>query len=142
MQEKFGLPSKLNDRQVANGPTTFEKARVYIADPQKNYMVKNAADYNEFFTNLVMFHQLKSVYGWDAFKKLHQYFRKQPFVNNRKETDADKANKFVYTMCIITKNNLVPFFNKWGLATNAATAQQINSLKLPLPKVDPASIFK
>ncbi len=142
VQEKFGLPSKLNDRQVANGPTTFEKARVYIADPQKNYMVKNTADYNEFFTKLVMFHQLKSVYGWDAFKKLHQYFRKQPFVNNRKETDADKANKFVYTMCIITKNNLVPFFNKWGLATNAATAQQINSLKLPLPQVDPASIFK
>lgn len=142
VQEKFGLPSKLNDRQVAGGPTTFERARAYIADPQKNYMVKSATDYNEFFTKLVMFHQLKTVYGWDAFKKLHQYFRKQPYRYDPKETDADKANKFVYAMCLVSRNDLVPFFKKWGLNIDASTAQKIAAMKLPLPKTDPATIFK
>lgn len=142
VQENFGLPSKLNDRQQANGPTTFEKAKVYIADPQKNYMVRNPTDYNELFTKLVMFHQLKSVYGWETFKKLHQYFRRQPFANNAKLTDADKANKFVYAMCIITKNNLVPFFQKWGLNVDVATGGKIRELKLPLPAVDPSKIFR
>ena len=142
VQEKFGLPSKLNDRQVAGGPTTFERARAYIADPQKNYLVKSPTDYNEFFTKLVMFHQLKSVYGWNTFKKLHQYFRKQPYTYNPKETDADKANKFVYAMCSITKNNLGPFFQKWGLSVDAPIAGKIRGLNLPLPAVDPAKIFR
>ena len=143
VQEKYGRPSTLAQVQGGETLTNFEKARKYIADPNKNYLVSNEdADYNELFSKLVMFHQLKSVYGWDAFKKLHQYFRQKPYVDIEDETDADMANKFIYAMCSITKNNLIPFFKKWGLATNTATAKRINDMKLPLPKVDPAGIFK
>lgn len=142
VQENFGLASKLNDRQVAGGPTTFERARTYIDNPQKNYMVKSPTDYNEFFTKLVMFHQLKTVYGWDAFKKLHRYFRKQPYKYNPRETDADKANNFAYAMCLISRNDLVPFFKKWGINIDTATTQKIAAMKLPMPKTDPSTIFK
>ncbi len=139
VQEKFGLPSKLRDKESSNSVSSFEMARRYIADPNKNYMVINPANYGEFFTKLVMFHQLKSVYGWNAFTRLQKEFRKKPLGNY---TDADKANQFVYMMCLVTKNDLVPFFRKWGLNIDAATTQRIAAMRLPLPKTDPATVFK
>ena len=142
VQEKFGLQSRLNTIEGDETETTFAKARKYVANPDKNYLEENEADYNELFSKLVMFYQLKSVYGWDSIKKLHQYFRKQPYVYNEDETDQDKANKFVYAMCLITKNNLMPFFKKWGLNVDSATAAKIKGLNLPLPTVDPAKIFR
>lgn len=142
VQEKFGLPTRLNAIEGDETETTFNKARKYIANPNKNYLEENEDDYNELFSKLVMFHQLKSVYRWDSIKKLHQLFRTQPFVYDENETDQDKANKFIYAMCLITKNNLVPFFKKWGLNADSATAAKINALKFPLPKVDPSKIFQ
>lgn len=142
VQEKFGLPSRLNTIEGGETEKTFEKARKYLAVPDKNYFEENQDDYNEFFSKLVMFYQLKTVYGWDSIKKLHQYFRKNPYVYNQDETDQDKANKFIYAMCLITKNNLVPFFKKWGLNVDSATAGKIKGLNLPLPAVDPAKIFR
>ena len=142
VQEKFGLPTRLNTVEGGETETTFNKARKYLADPNKNYLEENEADYNELFSKLVMFHQLKSVYGWDPIKKLHQYFRKNPYIYNQDETDQDKANKFIYAMCLITKNNLVPFFKKWGLKVDSASAAKIRGLDLPLPAADPARIFR
>jgi hypothetical protein len=142
VQEKFGLPTRLSTVEGGETETTFNKARKYVADPNKNYLAENEADYNELFSKLVMFHQLKSVYGWDPIKKLHQHFRKTPYVYDANETDRDKANKFIYAMCAITKNNLVPFFKKWGLNVDSATAAKIRRLNLPLPAADPARIFR
>ncbi|MBX7174112.1 MAG: M60 family metallopeptidase [Pyrinomonadaceae bacterium] len=142
VQEKFGQPSRLNTIEGDETETTFNKARKYVANPNKNYLEENEDDYNELFSKLVMFHQLKSVYGWDSIKKLHQYFRKNQYVYNEDETDQDKVNKFVYAMCLITKNNLMPFFKKWGLNVDSATAGKINALRLPLPTTDPAKIFR
>jgi len=141
-QEKFGLPSRLNTMTGGDKAKPFDNARNYLENSDKNYLVINKADYSEFFSKLVMFHQLKIVYGWNTFKKLHQHFRKQPYVYDPKETNQDKANKFVYAMCLITKNDLVPFFKKWGLNVDAPTAGKINALRLPLPTVDPAKIFR
>ncbi len=142
VQEKFGLPSRLGTAEEDDETTTFERARKYLAQPNKNYLGQNEDDSNEFFTKLVMFHQLKSVYGWDAFKKLHQYFRKQPFVEGEQVTDEEKASRFVYAMCLVTKNNLVPFFKKWGITIDGTTAGKIKRLNLPLPTVDPSNIFR
>ena len=142
VQEKFGLPSRLNTIEGDETETTFDKARKYLANPTKDYFEENEDDYDELFTKLVMFHQLKSVYGWNSIKKLHQYFRKQPYIENEDETDQDKANKFIYAMCLTTKNNLVPFFKKWRLNVDSATAAKIKKLNLPLPTVDPAKIFR
>lgn len=141
VQEKFRLPSRLGTTEEGETTTTFERARNYLAQPDKNYLEQNEGDYNELFTKLVMFHQLKSVYGWDAFKKLHQHFRKQPFVADDEVADQEKASRFVYAMCLITKNNLVPFFKKWGFAIDTATSGKIKRLNLPLPSVDPSKIF-
>ncbi len=142
VQEKYGLPTRLGTKEGGETLTTFEKARKYIANQNKNYLASNEADYNELFSKLVMFHQLKTAYGWEAFKRLHQYFRRAPYVESEGETDADQANKFIYAMCVVTQNNLVPFFKKWGLNANAATTKRINDLKLPLPTTDPSRIFE
>ncbi len=142
VQEKFGLRSKLNDKEESNTRTSFEMARAYIADPNKNYMVINQDAYGEFFTKLVMFHQLKSVFGWQAFTRLHKEFRKMPLKYDPRLTDADRAHQFVYMMCFVTKTNLVPFFKKWGLKIDAPTTQRIAAMRLPLPKTDPSTIFR
>jgi hypothetical protein len=141
VQEKFGLPSRLTWKEGGETLTSFEKARRYIADPRKNYLVSNEdTDYNELFSKLVMFHQLKSVYGWDAIKKMHQYFRKQPY--DADDSDEAKANRFIFAMCFVTKSNLLPFFRKWGLNADRATTQKVNDLRLPSPKRDPSTIFR
>jgi hypothetical protein len=142
VQEKFGLPSRLNTIEGGEKEKTFDKARRYLAQPNKKYFEENEDDYNELFTKLVMFYQLRAVYGWDAIKYLHQYFRKNPYVKHAEETDQDKANKFIYAMCLITRNNLVPFFTKWGLNVDSATAGKIKGFNFPLPSVDPAKIFR
>ncbi|HQU83796.1 MAG TPA: M60 family metallopeptidase [Pyrinomonadaceae bacterium] len=142
VQEKFGQPSRLNTIMGGDKAKPFDNARNYLNNPDKDYLVINKSDYSEFFSKLVMFHQLKAVYGWNIFKKLHQYFRKQPYVYNPKETDQDKANKFVYAMCLLTKNDLVPFFEKWGLKIDRQTKAKIEQLKFSAPKVDPAMIFR
>lgn len=141
VQEKYGLPSRLGTKEGGETLTTFEKARRYIANPNKNYLASNEADYNELFSKLVMFHQLKTAYGWESIKRLHQYFRKSPYVEIDGETDADQANKFIYAMCVVTQNNLIPFFKKWGLNANAATTKRINDLRFPMPSTDPSKIF-
>lgn len=141
VQEKFGLPSRLNDIESDETETSFAKARKYIAQPTKNYLDENPDDYNELFSKLTMFYQLRAAYGWQPFKKLHQYFRKEPFVDVD-ETDQDKANKFVYAMCVVTGNDLTPFFSKWGLRVDPATGQRIKGLKLPYSRIDPAKIFR
>lgn len=142
VQEKFGQPSRLNTIQGGDKMKPFDSARDYLDNPDKNYLVINKDDYSEFFSKLVMFYQLKAVYGWNTFKKLNQHFRKQPYVYDPKVTDQDKANKFVYAMCVITKNNLIPFFDEWGLEVDADTEQKIQQLNLPSPKVDPTTIFR
>lgn len=143
VQEKFGQPSRLGTVEGDEELTSFEKARRYIANREKNYLVSNEeADYNELFSKLVMFHQLKSVYGWDAIKRVHQYFRKLPAADREDDSDEAMANRFIYAMCFVTKNNLVPFFKKWGLNADSATTQKVNNMRLPLPKTDPSSIFK
>lgn len=143
VQEKFGQPMRLASSESGEGESTLESARKYIAGPKKNYLDQGDDDsgYDTFFVKLVMFHQLRKAYGWDVYKKLHQYFRKSPYSEVVGETDQDKANKFVYAMCFVTKNNLMPFFKKWGLAVDGPTVSRINTLKLRPPAKDPASIF-
>lgn len=141
VQEKFGRPSRLATIEGGEKETTFARARKYIARPDKNYLVSNEDDYNELFTKLVMFHQLRSAFGWDAFRKLHQHFRKQPLGDGRESTDQEMANRFVHAMCLVTRTNLIPFFQKWGLRPDAPTVSKINALRLPLPKTDPTRLF-
>lgn len=145
VQEKFGRPLRLAISESGEGESTLASARRYIADPRTNYLEQGKEDdsnYDMFFVKLVMFHQLRKTYGWDVYKKLHQYFRRSPYSEVDGETDQDKANKFVYAMCFVTKNNLMPFFKKWGLAVDGPTVSRINALKLRPPATDPASIFE
>jgi hypothetical protein len=142
VQERFGQPSRLGTMEGGETLTTFNKARKYLSQRNNNYLAENDDDYNELFSKLVMFHQLKSVYGWDVFKKLHQHFRKQPRQDDDDLSDEEKANRFILAMCTITRNDLTPFFRKWGLSTDAATARIIRDLRLPLPATDPSTIFK
>lgn len=103
VQENFKLPSRLssNADQDDENDTLFTQAKKYLARTNKDYLKENEADYNELFTKLVMFHQLRSAYGWNTIKKLHQDFRVKPYVDED-ETDQAKADKFIYEMCFLT----------------------------------------
>ncbi|MEY4903772.1 MAG: hypothetical protein RLZZ292_1587, partial [Bacteroidota bacterium] len=82
-----------------------------------------------------------AVYGWDFFKTLHQNFRKKPYINVE-ETSQQKVDKFIYEACVVSKNNLLPFFKKWGLKPTIPTEKKIQKLKLPKPSIDPSTVLK
>ncbi|MBX7056112.1 MAG: M60 family metallopeptidase [Pyrinomonadaceae bacterium] len=121
--------------------TTFNKALKYLLQRNNDYLAENEDDHSELFSKLVMFHQLKSVSVWDLFKKLHQTFRKQTQTNDD-APDSEKANRFILAMCPIMRDDLTPFFKKWGITPNPATAKIIRDLRLPPLAVDPSPIFK
>jgi Peptidase M60, enhancin and enhancin-like len=121
--------------------TTFEKAKIYINTKNKNYTIDDEQDYNQLFTKLVMFYQLKSVYGWDVFKKLHQEFRKKPYNYEDYDTNQKKIDAFILNICIVTQNNLLPFFSAWELEASGDIINKISQMNLPKPISDPLLSF-
>ncbi|TKI77262.1 M60 family metallopeptidase, partial [Bacillus mycoides] len=62
--------------------------------------------------------------------KLHQLYRDMPS-NEIPQTDETKKQLFIITASKAAKQNLIPFFEKWGLRPNNDTIQKIASLGYP-----------
>ncbi|MBR9658508.1 putative mucin/carbohydrate-binding domain-containing protein [Bacillus cereus] len=79
---------------------------------------------------LTMFWQLNIVYGEHFYPKLHQAYRllseEEMFAS-----DEEKKQMFVYMTSKVAGQNLIPFFEEWGLTPNDETREQIEKLNLP-----------
>lgn len=53
---KIWTSDKIGVKEGNSTYTTFEKARKYLAQPNKDHLLLNKADYNELFAKLVKFH--------------------------------------------------------------------------------------
>lgn len=143
VQQKFQKPSRLSLVESAEHLTPMERAKAYLALPEKDFMVNDPTHYNVLFTKLVMFHQLQKAYGWDVMRKLYQYFRKTPFDYSAPGlSDQQKADRFMYAMCVVTENNLLPFFRKWGFKTSPELVAKVSQHRFRLPSRDPSLIFQ
>lgn len=135
VQEKFGQPSPLNKVDgAASGVTLAQNIPMYLALPNKNFSVHEKTEKNPLFTKMMMFWQLKESYGWSLIQNVHRYFRENPKYDGN---DQDKIDRFIYATCLLTKNDLRPFFSKWGLKIGNETNNKIHVMNLQLPTSDP-----
>jgi uncharacterized protein YkwD len=137
VQEKFELPSVLNKPDgFAKGVTIAENIKNYMASPDKDYNAQGQQ--NLLFTKMFMFWQLKENYGWQLIRDIHRYFRENPAEGG---TDQDKADRFIYAVCFLTKSDLRPFFLKWGLKPADNMNSRIDEQHWPFPKNDLANFL-
>ncbi|MDZ5480635.1 M60 family metallopeptidase [Bacillus thuringiensis] len=104
----------------------YTKAFQYLEQPNKNY-----DEVSDVFVKLVMLWQLQLAYGEDFYPKLHQLYRDMPS-GELPQTDENKKQLFMISASKVAKQNLIPFFEKWGLRPNNDTIQKVAALGYPI----------
>ncbi|MCH4566187.1 M60 family metallopeptidase [Bacillus sp. ES1-5] len=103
----------------------YTKAFQYLEQPNKNY-----DEVSDVFVKLVMLWQLQLAYGEDFYPKLHQLYRDMSS-SELPQTDENKKQLFMISASKVAKQNLIPFFEKWGLRPNNDTIQKVAALGYP-----------
>ncbi|MBF7150896.1 M60 family metallopeptidase [Bacillus toyonensis] len=103
----------------------YDKAFAYLKQTDKEY--KNIDD---LFVKLVMLWQLHLAYGEDFYPNLHKLYRELP-EDQLPKTDEEKRQAFIYNTSKVAKQNLLPFFDQWGLKASEETRQKIEALNNP-----------
>ncbi|SFM27628.1 F5/8 type C domain-containing protein [Bacillus sp. 5mfcol3.1] len=126
------LYSLVVDKKIyPNKPTRLEsegdynRAFAYLKQTNKEY--KNIDD---LFVKLVMLWQLHLAYGDDFYPNLHKLYRETP-EDQLPKTDEDKIQTFIYNTSKIAKQNVLPFFDQWGLKATQETRQKVEALNNP-----------
>ncbi|EEL34489.1 S-layer domain protein [Bacillus cereus Rock3-28] len=104
----------------------YTKAFQYLEQSNKNY-----DEISDAFVKLVMLWQLQLAYGEGFYPKLHQLYRDMPS-NEIPQTDENKKQLFMISASKVAKQNLIPFFEKWGLRPNNDTIQKVAALGYPI----------
>ncbi|WP_242263139.1 putative mucin/carbohydrate-binding domain-containing protein [Bacillus cereus group sp. BfR-BA-01511] len=117
VQTTFGHKTRLEQEG------RYEAAFAYLGKPDAQEKM------NE-FEKLVMFWQLHLAYGDQFYPNLHQMYRLLHDTELPK-SDEEKKQMFIYMTSKVAGQNLIPFFDKWGLSANDATREKIEKLNLP-----------
>ena len=120
VEKGFNQPSNLEKSGV------YPKAFQYLQQTNKNY-----DEISDVFVKLVMLWQLQLAYGEDFYPKLHQLYRDMPS-SELPQTDENKKQLFMISASKVAKQNLIPFFEKWGLRPNNDTIQKVAALGYPI----------
>ncbi|HFK1758411.1 TPA: M60 family metallopeptidase [Bacillus cereus] len=120
VEKAFNQPSNLEKSGI------YPKAFQYIEQVNKNY-----DEISDVFVKLVMLWQLQLAYGEDFYPKLHQLYRDMPS-SELPQTDENKKQLFMISASKVAKQNLIPFFEKWGLRPNNDTIQKVAALGYPI----------
>ncbi|PFW03381.1 M60 family metallopeptidase [Bacillus cereus] len=120
VEKAFNQPSNLEKSGV------YPKAFQYLEQTNKNY-----DEISDIFVKLVMLWQLQLAYGEDFYPKLHQLYRDMPS-SELPQTDENKKQLFMISASKVAKQNLIPFFEKWGLRPNNDTIQKVAALGYPI----------
>lgn len=134
IQEKYGRPSELHVDNADTGQSSFKDAIKFVTSNQsgKNFNDESQA---HVFTRLVMFWQLKEVYGWELYPNLFKTMRAMPINDEVEQEDQDKMELMAETLCKITGDDLTPFFEHWGISLRKPSKDRISKLGLkPLTK--------
>ncbi|PEK53683.1 hypothetical protein CN586_05255 [Bacillus toyonensis] len=120
VEKAFNQPSNLEKSGI------YPKAFQYLEQANKNY-----DEISDVFVKLVMLWQLQLAYGEDFYPKLHQLYRDMPS-SELPQTDENKKQLFMISASKVAKQNLIPFFEKWGLRPNNDTIQKVAALGYPI----------
>ncbi|MED3395274.1 putative mucin/carbohydrate-binding domain-containing protein [Bacillus wiedmannii] len=101
----------------------YKKTAEYLKKPMEERILDDADP-------VTLFWQLHVVYGEYFYPKLHQMYRMLPNTE-MPATDDEKKQMFIYMTSKAAEQNLIPFFEEWGLAPTDDTRKKIENLKLP-----------
>ncbi|OHO73653.1 M60 family metallopeptidase [Bacillus sp. HMSC036E02] len=122
----------LSVEKAFNRPSNLEKSGIYPKAFQYLEQVnKNYDEISDVFVKLVMLWQLQLAYGEDFYPKLHQLYRDMPS-SELPQTDENKKQLFMISASKVAKQNLIPFFEQWGLRPNNDTIQKVAALGYPI----------
>ncbi|PKJ53559.1 M60 family metallopeptidase [Bacillus sp. SN10] len=111
----------------------YEQAFAYLNQPDE----KKDFDKSD---PLIMFWQLQLVYGDQFYPRLHQMYRVMsdadyPLLDSDQViTNREKKQLFIYTASKVAGQNLISYFEKWGLHADSDTVEKVGKLQLPEPK--------
>ncbi|HHQ2900319.1 TPA: M60 family metallopeptidase, partial [Bacillus cereus] len=108
----------------------YDRAFAYLKQTNKEYK-----DIDDLWVKLVMLWQLHLAYGDDFYPNLHKFYRELPD-KQLPATDEDKIQAFIYNTSKVAKQNLLPFFDQWGLNATPLTRKNVEDLNLPI-LIDP-----
>ncbi|PFT66185.1 peptidase M60 [Bacillus cereus] len=128
VQTAFGNPSRME----VDG--RYEQAFEYLNKPND----QKAFDSSD---PIIMFWQLHLVYGDQFYPRLHQMYRimsdaDYPPLDTDQviTTDREKKQQFIYVASKVAGQNLIPYFEKWGLHAESYTVEKVHKMQLPEPK--------
>ncbi|WP_242277599.1 discoidin domain-containing protein [Bacillus cereus group sp. BfR-BA-01446] len=110
-----------------NQPTRLEVDKRY--EEAFEYLKQADKDITK-FDPIVMIWQLHLAYGEEFYANLHKLYRELPD-DQLPKTDAEKIQAFIYNSSKVAKQNVLPFFDQWGLKATAETKQKIEALNNP-----------
>lgn len=125
--EKFNNPSRLLD--VTNGKDSYDRALEFVTDPNPDKLYKQIGN----FERLVMFQQLRMVYGWDLYTEIFTAYREMDDQQLPK-ANQDMIDTFVITASTKSGENLIEYFSKWGIYISDEAARDIEALHLDKPE--------
>ncbi|MFN6593016.1 discoidin domain-containing protein [Bacillus sp. TD10] len=103
----------------------YDQAAQYLKQTDKDYTKLRNSD-----IKIVMLWQLYLAYGEEFYPNLHKLYRELPD-NQLPQTDSEKIQAFIYNTSKITKQNVLPFFDQWGLHATPETRKKIEDLNYP-----------
>ncbi|KAK6819279.1 hypothetical protein RU639_008030 [Aspergillus parasiticus] len=104
----------------------WDDAKQYLTKPLQEKDFDRAG----FYRSLVMFEQLRVVFGDGFYHQLHRNARHTPVVDN----DADKKHHFMTQAAQLVRQDLTDYFTKWGLRPEGRTISEMK--KQPKPERD------
>lgn len=105
-------------------------------EKEKTWVLKQPQHIQNEFLRLQLFFQLLFTYGDDFYMKLGKAYREQWNYSEGWDTfNSNYKDKswFVRTACDITKTNLIPFFDAWGLNISSEARKKIEHQGYPFP---------
>lgn len=118
VQRHFGQPSRLETDNV------YETAFQYLDSSNKDFNSLSV------WEKLVMFWQLDLAYGEEFYPTFYKLVRETP-INDLPDTDEEVIQRIMFWASQAGQQNLIPFFEKWGLNPNDETRQEIVDLGYP-----------
>lgn len=110
VEEKFDNPSRLNAPNDITGLTPYESVKMYMERPIEEREFGEL----DYFERLVMFDELRRIYGWSFYRELHKAYRElKP--ESIPQNDFEKIQLFIDLTSTIANKDLSPFFRQWGL---------------------------
>ncbi len=129
-QDHFKNSSRLLLKR-SDGTTVYDKAFAYLNKPDAGKDFNS--DQIDVWSRLVMFRQLQMAYGWDFYSELFADVRELP-ESELPKNEQGEMDLFVTKAVEISGNNLLEFFNKWGLKYSDTAKRKVEAMNLPKPE--------